>query len=153
MWTKMWWENSFEKIVWLKNTILPFFLPKIRTTSSLRHNTALIIFINRQITQIKSSSQYLLFTEKSVNKNVAFLNVLSVYILNWSSGIDSEWSECFQILCFLIKRNNHIPESSFPIIDPFFQAASRLTMRVNHYIAGCTPILQESLKINKSNIM
>ena len=68
-----------RKNLWLKINILPFFLPKIHMTSKLRQNAAVIFLSTATPTPIKLFQQYLLFARKNANKDVAFLNVLSVY--------------------------------------------------------------------------
>ena len=61
-----------------------FFLSKIRMPSKLRQNAAITFVISRQNKSKKSFRQSFLstilaYTRKNANKNVAFLNVLSVF--------------------------------------------------------------------------
>ena len=80
--SEMCWENSFKKTLWLKIMIFTFFFFQNMydfqaTTKRCSH----ILYQQAKITLWKLFQQYLRFTGKNANKNVAFLNVLSVYVV------------------------------------------------------------------------
>ena len=65
----------------VKNYDFTFFLPKICMTAKLRKNASVIFFMNRHINSKKIILKILTFyPKKNANKNVAFLNVLSVVV-------------------------------------------------------------------------